>query len=75
MVQVILMTRVRCFPFTAYYSLTGSPSQIYAVYERSKLILLVMALLFAGNIISAALIVYLGPPGGNMTLSKTLHSI
>lgn len=44
-------------------------TRIYAVYDRNKLILFVMAVLFAANIASTALIIYVGPPGGALSLS------
>ena len=53
-------------PIFFSYSLTYITSQIYAVYDRNKLILFVMAVLFAANIASTALIIYVGPPGGKI---------
>jgi len=47
-------------------------ARIYAVYDRNKRILIVMALLFATNITSTVLIVFEGPPGGTLVPTKTI---
>lgn len=40
--------------------------QIYAVYDRNKRILITLALLFSVNIVTTVLIVFKGPPGGEI---------
>jgi len=47
-------------------------ARIYAVYDRSKRVLIIMAVLFAVNIMSSAMIIFLSPPGGTRSPPKAL---
>jgi len=47
-------------------------ARIYAVYDRSKRVLIILAVLYAINIASTAMIVFLSPPGGVQLPPKVL---
>jgi len=47
-------------------------ARVYAVYDRKKRVLIIMAVLFAINVASTAMIIFLSPPGGTRSPPKAL---